>query len=84
LKKPDEIPGTRVASKGITSELSVSTIVPGIYDGNGRDEINFAGASPNKWMSCTSPSVDSTVKYSNRGKKLHKHVDRPNLYHSGT
>jgi hypothetical protein len=39
----------------------VSTIVPGIYDGNGRDEVNFAGASPNEWMSCTSPSVGSTV-----------------------
>jgi hypothetical protein len=61
LKKPDEVPGTRVASKGVTSELAVSTIVPTIYDGNGRDEVNFAGADPNEWMSCTSPSVGSTV-----------------------
>jgi hypothetical protein len=48
LKKPNEIPGTQVACKGIMSELSVSTIIPGIYDGDGRDVINYAGASPNE------------------------------------
>jgi hypothetical protein len=43
------------------SELSVSTIIPGIYDGNGRDEIKYSGMRPNEWMSCMSPSMGSTI-----------------------